>query len=315
MAALAGLGLLAHAGRPRQFWPGAPPGPVLRGVALDDWLATREGLLTDLRRGTEKSLYWAGNTNRRTPLAVVYIHGFSASRQEIAPVPERIAQALGANFHATRLAGHGRDGAALAQAGLHDWALDLAEAIAIGRAIGEKLVLIGTSTGGSLATLAALEPEWRADIAALILISPNYALNNPLAWMLDLPWAPVWLPPLAGVEKAWAPMSPEHEQFWTLRYPTQALFSLRAAQKAAARADHAAAQVPMLVFLAERDRVVRPDATRRVVTRWGARAEVEAIDDAEDPFQHVITGAIRAPGTSEAVIARSLGFLNDLPAR
>ncbi|MCC5987857.1 MAG: alpha/beta hydrolase [Pararhodobacter sp.] len=304
----------AWATSPRQSWPGALP-PPLPGDDLDAWLAAREALFDGLTPGTEKAITWAGAPGARTDLAVVYIHGFSASRQEISPVPERIAQALGANYFATRLAGHGRGGAALAEARLDDWALDTAEAIAIGRRLGRRIVLMGTSTGGSLATLAALEPEWQRDIAALITVSPNYALNGARARMLDLPWAPAWLPRLAGAERSWQPFSEGHARYWTLSYPTSALFSLRAAQRAAGAADHGAAQVPMLVFYALRDEVVAPAATARVIQGWGARADAHVIDNAEDPNQHVITGEIRSPSTSEFVIETSLNWLADLPLR
>ncbi len=294
-------------------WPGALPCPV---VDTDPaaWLAAREARIPALTPGSEKTIRWAGTPGQRTPLAVVYVHGFSASRQETSPVPERIAQGLGANLFATRLAGHGRNGAALAQASLHDWALDMAEAIAIGRRLGQRLVLIGTSTGGSLATLAALEPEWAKDIAALILISPNYALNNRFAWMLDLPGARHWLPALFGRHKSWPALSPEHARYWTLAYPTRALFALRATQRASAAADHGAASVPMLAFLSAADQVVRADAIRQTAAHWGATATLQTIDNAEDPFQHVITGTMRSPGTTETVIGNSLAWLADLPS-
>lgn len=295
-------------------WPGALPGP---SISTDPaaWLAAREARIPGLRPGVEKAIRWAGSPGQRTQLALVYVHGFSASRQEISPVPERIAQRLGANLFATRLAGHGRDGAALAQASLHDWALDMAEAMAIGRAIGQRIMLIGTSTGGSLASLASLEPAWAGDIAALILISPNFALQNRFAWMLDLPGARHWLPALVGRRKTWPALSPDHARYWTLTYPTRALFTLRAAQRAAAAADHGAARVPMLVFLSDADRVVRAEATRHAAARWGAPVTMQAITGAEDPFQHVITGAIRSPGTTEAVITASLSWLACLPQR
>jgi pimeloyl-ACP methyl ester carboxylesterase len=47
-------------------------------------------------------------------------------------------------------------------------------------------ILMGTSTGGSLALqLAADFPD---DVAALILLSPNIAINDPFAWVLNDPW-------------------------------------------------------------------------------------------------------------------------------
>ena len=42
----------------------------------------------------------------------------------------------------------------MADGSVNAWINDYAEAIAIGRAIGDKVVVIGTSTGASLATFA-----------------------------------------------------------------------------------------------------------------------------------------------------------------
>lgn len=304
---------------PRPNWPDAAtlPAPV-PGDDLDAWLDARESVFSDIVPGTEKAINWATAPGERTELAVVYIHGFSASRREISPVPESIAAALGANYFGTRLAGHGRadgavPGAALGDASVEDWALDLAEAVAVGRRLGERVVLIGTSTGGSLAVLAALAPEWQDDIAALITVSPNFALASSQAWMLDLPFAPRWLHLVGGDERSFTPYSDDHALYWTERYPSRALFPLRNVQRAAAAADHAAAQVPMLVFYAADDQIVTSAATARVIQNWGARVDAHVIDNAEDPGQHVITGDIRSPATSDFVIQTTLAWLADLP--
>jgi len=59
------------------------------------------------------------------------------------------------------------------------------EAYAIGKKLGKKVILMGTSTGGTLALqLAAAYPE----IAGLVLYSPNIEINDPNAWLLNDPW-------------------------------------------------------------------------------------------------------------------------------
>jgi alpha-beta hydrolase superfamily lysophospholipase len=59
------------------------------------------------------------------------------------------------------------------------------QAYAIGKQLGNKVILMGTSTGGTLALqLAAAYPE----IAGLVLYSPNIAINDPNAWILNNPW-------------------------------------------------------------------------------------------------------------------------------
>jgi esterase/lipase len=58
-------------------------------------------------------------------------------------------------------------------------------AYAIGKQIGKKVILMSTSTGGTLALqLAANYPE----IAGLILYSPNIEVFNPSAPLLNNPW-------------------------------------------------------------------------------------------------------------------------------
>jgi pimeloyl-ACP methyl ester carboxylesterase len=60
------------------------------------------------------------------------------------------------------------------------------EALAIGKQLGNKVILMGTSTGGTNALqLAAAYPN---DVEALILLSPNIAINDPNAWLLNNPW-------------------------------------------------------------------------------------------------------------------------------
>ncbi|MGB3554791.1 MAG: alpha/beta fold hydrolase, partial [Jannaschia sp.] len=125
---------------------------------LDGWLADREGQVPGLEPAAAKRILWAGLPGRRTDLVLVYLHGFSATSWELRPVPDRIGAALGANVFLTRLAGHGIDGTALAEARAGDWIEDLAEAMAIARRLGDRIVVIGTSTGGTLAGLLAADP-------------------------------------------------------------------------------------------------------------------------------------------------------------
>lgn len=298
---------------PRETWPeAAQVAAVEPGPDLDLWLAGREGLLDDITAGTEKRILWAGEPGQRTPLALVYLHGFSATRAEIAPVPQALAEALGANLFETRLAGHGRPGAALAEAGLADWAADLAEAMAIARRLGERVVLVGTSTGGSLAVLAALDLAYADDLAGVILISPNFEINSSQAWMLDLPFGRNWLPMVMGETRSWEAQNEGHARFWTTSYPTTALFPMRAVQSAARDADHGAARVPALVFYARGDSVVRADATEAAMANWGAPVQMQVVTDADDPSQHVIAGDILSPSANAGILSLATEWLRAL---
>jgi len=299
---------------PSETWPqGARVAAIEPGEDLDAWLATREAAIGGITPGAEKRITWARSPGEPTPVVLVYLHGFSATRQEIAPVPERLAAAIGANLFETRLTGHGRGSAAMADATLADYAADLAEAMAVARRLGERIVLIGTSTGGSLAVLAATDPAYRDPIAGVILISPNFEINNPQAWLLDLPWARWWLPRVMGETHTWNPVNGRQARYWTTSYPNTALFVMRGLQRAAAAANVAATSAPALVFYAPGDEVVVPAVTRQIMADWGgAPVTMHEITDAGDPSQHVIAGDILSPQTNDTVIDTALDWLRGM---
>ena len=98
---------------------------------LDAWLAEAEAGVPDLRDGDERAIVWLDSEERTpTPLSIVYLHGFSADRHEMEPVISDLAAELGANLYFSRLAGHGRDRTAMAEATVEAWLADTAEALA-----------------------------------------------------------------------------------------------------------------------------------------------------------------------------------------
>ena len=152
--------------------------PAMLGEDLDAYLAREEGKFDDIRPAAVKEIVWAYPSSKaKTPVSLVYLHGFSAAKAEIRPLPDMVAEKLGANLYYSRLAGHGRNGDAMAEATVNDWIQDAAEAIAIGERIGEKVVVVATSTGGTLAALAASEPEFTDRIDGLVLVSPNFKVR------------------------------------------------------------------------------------------------------------------------------------------
>ncbi len=82
---------------------------------LEQYLSQSESRYPDIIPGTEKALVWADAPGQQTEFAIVFLHGFSASRQEIAPIPQTLAQQLRANLFLTRFTGHGRGSEAMAE--------------------------------------------------------------------------------------------------------------------------------------------------------------------------------------------------------
>src|SRR5262245_58916866 len=232
--------------------------PKVIGPDPAAYLARREAEVKDIRPGLQKEIVWAEPATRaKTPVAIVYVHGFSASKGEVRPLPDRVAAALHANLFYTRLTGHGEDGGAMAKGSINAWVNDYAEAVTMGRAIGERVVVIGTSTGGSLATWAATQPALSWDVAAIVMISPNYGLQAAGSGLLSLPWGGQLAELLIGKERSFEPVNELNATLWTWRYPTSALLPLAGLTELAAATPVEQARIPALFIFCDRDKVVR----------------------------------------------------------
>lgn len=266
------------------------------GSDPDAYLAQSESRFDDIRQGLEKEIIWAfPNSKARTPLSIVYVHGFSASKGETRPLPDIVAREFSANLFYTRLAGHGRDSAAMAEATVNAWVNDLAEAVAIGRAIGERVIIIAVSTGGGLSAWGATQPGLMDGVAGLVLVSPNFGPRETGTWMLLLPWGETLARLYVGEERGFEPANDMVRRFWTYHYPVKALLPLAAITTLAQAAPYEQVDIPALFVFSENDQVVRPEETRKVASRWGADWKIITVGNTEDPMNHVIAGDALSP--------------------
>jgi alpha-beta hydrolase superfamily lysophospholipase len=284
-------------------------GAELPRADLDAWLVSKEAGVAGLRPGLGKQIVWAEGPGQVTSWSLVYVHGFSASKAELRPVPDQIAERCHANLFFTRLAGHGVSGEALAEATMQQWIDDVVESVEVGRLLGERVVLMGTSTGATLVTWAALQPELREHIAAVVLVAPNFAIQGAPTWLLNFPWMEWVLPELLGQQREWQPRSAADAEAWTTRYPTKAIFPMAALLRVAEQLPYEAATQPALFVYSALDTVVDPAATRDVIGRWGNRVSILRIDQSEDVNHHVIAGEIRSPSTTAIVVDEVIHWL------
>lgn len=296
--------------------------PMLIGEDLDAYLADSEAAYADIRVDVHKQIVWADpETRERTPLSIVYIHGFSASPGEMRPLPDMVAGHFGANLFLTRLAGHGRGGDAMAEASVNDWINDLAEAIAVARLLGERIVLMGTSTGATLIVWGAAQPALMENVAALALISPNFGVNARGFGLLTLPWGSAIAERVIGERYGFRTLNALHARYWTSDYPTRALMPMAALVELARSTEIHNIQIPALFIYSPHDAVVRTDRTEEIIARWGAAVEVEHIAESGDPLNHVIAGEALSPETTSAVaqiitrhLLQFLGHRGDQPS-
>jgi esterase/lipase len=285
---------------------------------LDDYLARAEARFHNITPGAEKTIIWAGDVGQQTEYAVVFLHGFSATRQELAPLPERVAARLGANLYLARLAGHGQTGTEMAQASVNYWLNDAQEAWALGRRLGKKVILIGNSTGATLATWLAAQP-WATDIAALVLISPNFGPAAPGAALLTWPWGEQLATALQGPERVWEPANEVQARYWTTHHPTRALLPMMALVKLLEKAPLERIQQPILTIYSPADTVINPGKIAPTLTRIGSMVqEVVTVPAGGQGSNHILAGDICWPENTEPLAGKILTFVTsvvDAPTR
>jgi pimeloyl-ACP methyl ester carboxylesterase len=309
MAALVGLVLLVLASGP--LFPFKPhPSDAALAVAragdLDVSLREREAQHPGVKPGLAKEIAWSDPAARnKTPISLVYLHGFSASRKDISPVVETLAGKLKANVFFTRLAAHGLARPdEFATVSPQDWLDDAREARAIGARIGEHPVLIGTSTGALLATMVALEG---GDIGALVLLSPNFALRDWRAKFVSGPVGPLLARLGVGKDYSFRPENALHAEIWTPRFPSQGIVALMNLVNAARCLPMADLRAPTLILYTDKDSVVDVPAIR---ARYDEiRDRRKRIVDLGSARRHELTGAALAPETVDTVVQQILAFL------
>ncbi|MDH4049222.1 MAG: lysophospholipase [Gammaproteobacteria bacterium] len=288
---------------------------VETGADIEQWIQQREA---DVHRRTpivsdaEKRIRWANSDKHgKTAFAVVYIHGFSASRQEIAPLPELVADKIGANLFETRLAGHGLQTGALQQIRAEDWLADAAEAFAVGAAIGQRVIIIATSTGATLALAMAGREEMRS-VSAIIMISPNFAPRDPNSEILTWPGGPQLARVLVGSTLSWEPRNELQGRFWTTSYPLSAAVEVMRLVKFTRSRLPMTLNADLLTLYSSADIVVSTEATLDALARISARRnERIEITDSSDVARHVLVGNILSPDNTPSTATLIAAFLTE----
>lgn len=306
LAALALIGIFGPRDRLRTDGQGAPPPGDVQA-----WLDRREA---GIDPEVASRLHWADRPGAMTEVAILYLHGFSASPGELRPLPERLAERLGANLLAMRLTGHGTDGRDLARARAQDWWHDLAQGLAAAGRLGRRVVVIGMSMGGTLAALGARDPRLGRMMAGVVLISPNFGLRRRDRWLLDLPLARPVLRLLGDPERCFPVRNDLHRRRWTSCYPLSAALAVGALLRQAGRGDYRAASAPALFIWSDADRIVDHAASARVAAKWGGGATVAklTVGPRDDPDAHVIAGDALSPGLTRHLVPRIAAWIDAL---
>lgn len=195
-------------------------------VKLEKSIAESESK-ANLRFDNEARIVWADSLRKvKTPYSIIYLPGFSASWAEGDPIHKQIARHFGCNLYLARTAEHGVNSPdALKDITPANYAASAERALAIGKSLGDKVIVMGTSAGGMLTLyLAAHHPE----IDGLILYSPCIATANPALKLATGPWGKQILNQVfQGEHLINTHYNGERAKYWFSQYHTNGLITLQ----------------------------------------------------------------------------------------
>lgn len=195
---------------------------------LDSTLKTNEQSIRGIKPDNQARIIWADSLKKeRTEIAFLYLHGFSASQAEGAPVHKDLAKKYNANLYLSRLSEHGieRGDSTLIDLTAVGYEASAEKALVIAEKLGKQVVVIGTSAGGALTLyLASHHPE----IKAIVLYSPCVKLFDATAAILDKPWGlQIARMVTGGSVKKFKSDGAEHSNYWQLNYRIEGLVALQ----------------------------------------------------------------------------------------
>lgn len=268
-----------------------------------------------LKPDNESRVIWANDSlKERTVYSLLYLHGFSASWYEGYPANIEFARYFGCNAYFPRLASHGIE----TEDALIDMTPDrlwesAKEALMVARSLGKKVIIMGTSTGGTLALqLAATFPEY---VDGLILYSPNIRINNNAAFILSKPWGlQIGRKVIGGTHRI---VNDDFDskvcQYWNCKYRVEATVYLQQlVEKTMTKKTFNNVNEPVFMGYyykdeTRQDDIVKVSAELKMFDQLGTPAESKIKVAFPEAGDHVIASEIKS-GAFKQVIAETIKF-------
>lgn len=183
---------------------------------LDSIIQQSEDVLKVIPETKAKVIWSSSYKHKKSPLAFVYLHGFGASHREGEPIMTMLSKHFDANVFMSRLEAHGiQDASGYESLTPKKYLKSAKEALEIGKKLGEKVILVSTSTGGMLSLKLASEDK---DIKALVLYSPFIDVIDPKTMQLLNPKGKVTFIKQYGGETFVQKRPAEQIPYWSTHY-------------------------------------------------------------------------------------------------
>lgn len=277
--------------------------PPQQAKELEIFVAQTEQL-PNLLPEVRSYIRWAHSDKRKTTYSLVFLHGFSATNQELSPVFENLCQQLEMNCYFPRLSGHGLGSEGLGNAKFDEWLRDGILAIKVAGQIGEKVIIAGNSTGSSIGIWAE---DRFSNVAANISLSPNFR-PAPLHSILGRgPLGLIMTRLIVGPYYEWTPRNELRRKYWTFKYPSHTIGTLMEMLKVTTQLDYAKVHKPILVLYSQLDNVVAAPLIEDFYSQY--KSEYKMIFPTPWPEKHVFAGTASNPEGSQWTIQHIQKFL------
>ena len=194
-------------------------------VILKNNIDSKEKSTPYIKPDNESRIIFADSIPQKTEYCLLYLHGFSASPKEGYPVNQDFATRYHMNAYMPRLYGHGLETTTnLADMTPDNLVNSAKEALRIARQLGEKVILMSTSTGGTLSLILAAD---NPDIHALILFSPNIEMYDDMTKILTYPWGLQIAKLINGDMVEYPDDPPLERKYWQSSYSINAVAYLQ----------------------------------------------------------------------------------------
>jgi esterase/lipase len=244
---------------------------------LEKKINESEIMVKGIKPDNQARIIWADSSKKeKTKIAFLYLHGFS------------------------RLAKHGIENgdSTMINLSADNYEASAEKAFEIAKKLGDEVVVIGTSAGGTLTLyLASIHPE----IKAIILYSPCVKLFDGTALFLNKPWG-LQIARLVsgGSMKKFEAESQTHANYWQLNYRIEALVALQNLVSNTMKPE-VFSKIKFPVFLGyyyknetEQDKTVSIPAMLKMYGELGTPAELKQKKAFPEAGAHVIASYIRS---------------------
>jgi esterase/lipase len=268
-------------------------------VKLEEEINRTEKETQFLKPDNQARIIWADSSKKeKTKYSIVYIHGFGASWAEGDPVHKDLAKRYGANLYLARMHDAGiSDPETFEDLTPENFLAGAKRALAIGEAIGDSVIVIGTSAGGLLSVyLASTHPE----IKGLVLYSPCMAVANSSMKLITGPWGEQILHSVMGEYREPTDEDPERANFWLQRYHTNGLITLQQMIDAISNKEvFEKIKIPAFVGYyykneKEQDEVVSVKAIQNMFGNLGTPENLKELKAFPESGDHVISSRLRS---------------------